>query len=418
VRQTRIQTWVAVVVVGVGLLLSAILGLFAYMSATASPLHLSPQDVPSLTRSAPLPEWADAVKDARQIVRTAVTAQNLPGVSVAVAIGGDIVWAEGFGWADLESQTPVTPDTRFRIGETSKALTSTAVGLLLEKNQLKLDEDIQTYVPEFPRKKWRVTLRQTMAHVAGLRDDPGDEAWLDPCDRTVEGLKLFADDSLLFQPGTNYRASSYSWILVSAAVEAGAPGQTFFAFMRTHIFEPLHMSSTRPDSAREQITDRATFYFPKFGGDPRYGPQSTREGDHSCYAGASAFLSTPADLVRFGMAMIGGRLLQPSTVQLLQTEQQLASGEKTGYGLGWNLETVPLGGTPARLAGHGSKSDFIGGTTYLATFPERGIVAAVSSNISFADAKSVTLRVADTFAAHGMSPARQQSMSRARESAH
>jgi hypothetical protein len=65
VRQTRIQTWVAVVVVGVGLLLSAILGLFAYMSATASPLHPNPQDVPSVTQAAPLPEWADAVNDGR-----------------------------------------------------------------------------------------------------------------------------------------------------------------------------------------------------------------------------------------------------------------------------------------------------------------------------------------------------------------
>ena len=65
-----------------------------------------------------------------------------------------------------------------------------------------------------------------------------------------------------------------------------------------------------------------------------------REVDYSCYAGSSVFLSTPSDLVRFGMAINSGKLLQPATVQLLQTSQRLASGEETGYGLGWDLETV------------------------------------------------------------------------------
>jgi serine beta-lactamase-like protein LACTB, mitochondrial len=395
----RTQTFLALGVGAIGLLLAVMLGSFAYMAATATPLHPDPQDVPSVTRAAASLKWADAVTQARQIVRAAVAEQNLPGLSVAVGVGGDIVWDEGFGWANLESQTPVTPDTRFRIGEASKALTSAAVGLLLEKNLLRLDEEIQTYVPDFPKKQWPVTLRQLMAHVAGLRDDPGDEAWLEPCERTFDGLKLFADDSLLFEPGTRYRASSYSWILVSAAIEAAAPGQTFFTFMRTQVFEPLRMSSTRPDSAREQIPDRATFYFPKFAGDTRYGPQSTREGDHTCYAGASAFLSTAADMVRFGTAVTGGKLLQPATVQLLQTEQQLKSGETTGYGLGWRVETVSLAGAPTRVMGHGAKGDFIGGSPYLLTCPERGLVVAVLSNISFADAKSVALKVAETFAA-------------------
>ena len=286
------------------------------------------------------------------------------------------------------------------------ALTSTAVGLLLEQDRLKLDDEIQTYVPEFPDKPWPVTLRQLMGHMAGLRDDPGDEASLSPCVGTVEGLKLFADHQLLFEPGTKYYPSSYSWILVSAAVEEAAD-DPFFRFMRTEVFEPLGMAATRPDSAAESIPNRATFYFPRFAGDTRYGPDPARNGDHSCYAGASAFLSTPSDLVRFGMAVSGGKLLQPATVKMLQTPQRLASGEETGYGLGWRLETVPLAGEPTRLAGHGTKSDFIGGTAYLMTFPERGIVVAVTTNISFADTKAVALKIAEVFAEQGQSPARK-----------
>ena len=74
---------------------------------------------------------------------------------MAVGAGSDIVWAEGFGWADLENRVPVAPDTRFRIGTASTALTSAAVGLLLEKGRLKLDDEIQTYVPGSRRNSGR-----------------------------------------------------------------------------------------------------------------------------------------------------------------------------------------------------------------------------------------------------------------------
>jgi CubicO group peptidase (beta-lactamase class C family) len=185
---------------------------------------------------------------------------------------------------------------------------------------------------------------------------------------------------------------------VSAAVEAAAK-EPFFTFMRTQIFDPLGMTATRPDSAKEAIPDRATFYFPRFGGNNLYGPELAREGDHTCFAGAGAFLSTPSDLVRFGAAITSGRLLQPATVEMLQTPQRLTSGEETGYALGWKIETVALAGKSARMAGHGAKADFIGTTAYLMTFPERRMVVAVMSNTSFADTKSIGLKVAEAFAA-------------------
>jgi serine beta-lactamase-like protein LACTB, mitochondrial len=400
----RLQTVLGLVVGAVGLLITFILGLWLFMSATATPLHPDPQKVPSVTASAPPATWAAAVEQGRQIARAGLIDQNLPGLSVAVGVGSAVVWAEGFGWADLDNQKAVAPDTRFRTGEASKTFTSAAVGLLLEQNKLKLDDEIQTYVPGFPKKQWPVTLRQLMGHVGGLSDDSGDEASLSPCERTIDGLQLFAEHRLLFEPGTQYRPSSYSWILVSAAVEEAAD-ERFFRFMRSHIFEPLGMAATRPDFAAEQIANRATFYHPRFAGDPRYGPESAREGDHSCYAGASAFLSTPSDLVRFGLAVSSGKLLQPGTVTLLQTPLRLRSGEETGYGLGWKVETLPLAGEPARMAGHGTKADFIGGTTYLMTFPERGIVVAVMSNTAFADTRSIAVKIAGVFAAQGKSTA-------------
>jgi len=398
VKKSRIQKWLVLIALAAGLLPVAILGMWWFASATATPLHPDPRDVPSVTKSAPAQGWADAVEQGRQVVRAGLIEQNLPGLSVAVGAAGEIVWAEGFGWADLENRVPVSPGTRFRIGTASTALTSAAVGLLLEKDQLKLDEKIQTYVPEFPEKQWPVTMRHLMGHTAGIRNDGGDEGPLlsKHCERPVEGLEPFAERELLFAPGTQYRYSSYGWILVSAAVEAAAD-EPFLTFMRRQIFEPLGMDDTKPDSADEAIPNRATFYFPKFAADPHYGLHLTRRLDYSCYAGASAFLSTPSDLVRFGMAISTGKLLQPATVQLLQAPQRLAAGEETGYGLGWDLETVELAGAQTRWAGHDGTT--MGGMVVsFITFPEHGLVVAVMSNIAYADVESLAVKVAQAFA--------------------
>ena len=400
------KTGLTLILSGIGVLVAAIVGLFVYMNATARPLHPDAKAISSVIQSAPLPKWATAVEQGRQIARTGLTAQNLPGLSVAVGVDGDIVWAEGFGWADLEIRTPVTPRLRFRTGGASNALTSAAVGLLVERGRLNLDNEIQMYVREFPDKQWPVTLRQLMGHVAGISGDGGDEEPLsERCAKTVDGLQRFADRPLLFEPETKYHYSTYGWILVSAAVEAAA-NEPFFTFMRLQIFEPLGMRDTVPDSATDPIPDRATFYYPRFAADPRYGPDPTGPGDYSCFAGAGAFLSTPSDLVRFGMAINGGKLLQAATVKVLQSPQRLASGEETGYALGWDLETVPIAGQPTRMVGHNSEFT-VGSTTSLMTFPDRGMAVAVTTNITFANTASLASEIAAAFAEQGTNPARK-----------
>lgn len=398
-KRSRFQTVVILVVVAGGLLAAAIFGLFAYMSLTATPLHPHPQDVRSVALTDGSPAWAEAVKRGQQIARVGLSEQNLPGISVAVGVDGAIVWAEGFGWADLETRAAVTPETRFRIGTASTALTSAAVGLLLEKRALTLDEPIQTYVPEFPSKPWPVTVRQLMAHVAGVRNDSGDEGPLFGihCERPIDALEVFKDRDLLFEPGTSYRYSSYGWILLSAAVEA-ASGEPFFTVMRKQIFDPLGMEGTRPDSMTVRIPNLATPYFPQFGGDPRYGADVSRPIDLSCYAGAGAFVSTPSDLARFAMAMNSGALLHPDTVRLLQTPQRLPSGADTGYGLGWDFESVTVANAETRVVGH--DGDILGGmVASVWTFPDQGLVVSVVSNISYADTYGIAVKIAEAFAA-------------------
>jgi CubicO group peptidase (beta-lactamase class C family) len=106
------------------------------------------------------------------------------------------------------------------------------------------------------------------------------------------------------------------------------------------------------------------------------------------------------------MAINRGTLLQPATVQLLQTPQRLHSGQETGYGLGWDFETVEMAGTQTRVVGH--DGELRGGmVASFMTFPEHGIVVAVTSNTSFADTFSLAVRVAQAFVGHGRSPARK-----------
>lgn len=381
---------------GVAVVVAAV---WAYAHAVP-PLHPDPQQVPSVAASpAASPRWADAVDKARQIARAGLSAQNLPGLSVAVGVRGQVVWAEGFGWADIEKQVPVSPTVRFRIGHASKALTSAGVGLLRDRARLHIDDEIQTYVPEYPRKPWPVTLRQLMGHTAGLGHYQGEEADIPSghCERASDGLRPWVNDPLLFEPGTESRYSTYGWILVSAAVEAAA-GEPFFAFMRTEVFEPLGMTKTTADSSPESAQDRATFYFPRFSGDNDFGHDLARPVDYSCFAGAGGFLSTPSDLVRFGMAMHGGMLLEPATARLLQTRQLLPSGRETDFGLGWTVETMSLAGDSTLLVSQASRS-LIGAATSFLTFPERGIVVAATSNTSYARLREVALEIAEVFGA-------------------
>src|SRR5688572_28382526 len=242
------QTWTVLIAAGAGLLIVAFLGLYGYVKATSKPLHPDPGGVSSVLHGTLSPRWAVAIEEGQQLVRASLVEQNLPGLSVAVGVGGELVWAEGFGWADLETRVPVDPALRFRIGGVSIALTSVAVGLLLEADRLRLDEPIRTYVPEFPEKSWPVNLRQLMAHVSGIRQFGDDTLPSEHCERAVEGLRSFASDRLGFQPGTEYEYSTYGWILVSAAVEAAA-NEPLGAFLRARVFEPLGLRDTLPDSA-------------------------------------------------------------------------------------------------------------------------------------------------------------------------
>ncbi|HUE72839.1 MAG TPA: serine hydrolase domain-containing protein [Pirellulaceae bacterium] len=345
---------------------------------------------PSLAEARASDEYTAAIAEARSVIGTAMHDGGIPGLSIAVGIAGRTVWSEGFGWADVEQKVPVTTLTMFRVGSVAKAMTAAALGLLVERRQIDLDAPVQTYVPEFPPKPWPITLREVAGHTAGIRHYAGREFYSAVRHPDVESsLAIFAADSLLFEPGTDYSYSTYGFTLVSAAIE-GSTGRDFLAFMRDEVFEPLGLRHTVADHRDSIVVGRAAFY------------EQNEEGvlinapyvDSSAKWAGGGFLSTPEDMVLFGQGHLSPGFLKAETLALLQTSQWTRNGERTGYGLGWFDGTQEDGD---RVISHAGSS--VGGSTLLLLVPERDLVVAGVINLTGA-VRLVVEQVADIFERH------------------
>jgi len=300
-------------------------------------------------------------------------AARIPGVQVAVAIDGTLVWSEGFGYADAARRRPVTRETQFRIGSVSKPLTAAAVALLYEEGKLDLDAPIQRYVPTFPDKGYPITTRQLAGHLAGIRHYKDQEFFLNRHFATVrDGLAIFQDDSLLFPPGTRFSYSSYGWNLVSAVVE-GAAGEEFLPYISAHVFRPLGLIHTAPDRVDSLIPGRTQFYIADSSGVDHVAPPV----DNSYKWAGGGFVSTAEDLVKFGSALLAPGFLRRETLDLLFTSQRTSAGEETRYGIGWFLRADSLG---HRWAFHGGSA--VGGTAVFGLDRDAHVVVAVLTNLS------------------------------------
>jgi CubicO group peptidase (beta-lactamase class C family) len=182
-----------------------------------------------------------------------------PGISIAVAVDGKIVWAEGFGFADIEQCVAVTPKTKFRIGSTSKPLTAAGAALLYDQGRIDFDAPIQRYVPSSPDKGYVITMRELLGNLGGIRGYNAEES--NKLDRDVyrsvsDSLMRFKDDPLVAPPGTKWVYSTYGYVLASAAIEK-ASGQDFLSYMRDKVFLSLGMLDTVADESDKIIPDRA-----------------------------------------------------------------------------------------------------------------------------------------------------------------
>ena len=257
---------------------------------------------------------------------------------------------------------------------------------------LDFDAIVQQYVPEFAEKRWPITTRELMGHIAGVHNYGAAQMLRrEHCDNARAGVAEIAEDTLFFEPRTEFRYSNHGFGLVGAVVEAAA-GEPYLDFMKREVFAAMGLERTMPDLGDQTAAARATFY------DMRgfHTLRRSHEIDMSCAMSAGGFLSTPSELIRFGYAMLDAEILQRETVDMFWTRQRLTSGAPTNYGMGWQISTVRLGDDDAStvMIGHGGAVP--GGRAALMIFPDQRMVVATMTNTS-ANVNALAGRLAGIF---------------------
>ncbi len=320
----------------------------------------------------PASKYESAIENAREQIQVLID-NGAPGVSIAVGVDQQLVWAEGFGYANIENRTPVTPLTKFRVGSIAKPMTSIAMALLYEQGLLDLDVPIQEYVSYFPvKEKGAVTLRLLASHRAGIRHylpDGSDNLITKHYDDAKDGLEVFMDDPLIAVPGDRYSYTSHGYNLLGVILQE-ASGQDFVSLMREQVFSPLRLTATVADHTDYIIENRAAPYTRREDGRLRNAPYV----DNSYKWPSGGFLSTPSDLVKFGFGVFNGSIIKNETLELLLSPPILPNGEiaDQNYGLGW----MQFG----EWYGHTGGS--VGGNTLFMVHPEHDVVVAVVCNLT------------------------------------
>jgi serine beta-lactamase-like protein LACTB len=376
------------------IVLCGVNGLLAVQSPAqqAATQAATKQESAAKTREISAGRYAEAKENADRQAKEWL-ARGIPGITMAVAVNGKIVYSEGYGLADLEQRVPVWPTTKFRIASISKPLTAVALMQLVETGKVDLDAPIQKYVPSFPEKGVLITTRMVAGHLAGIRHYKDKEFEISRhYDSVTEGLKIFEDDPLVAPPGTKFSYSSYGFNLVSAVIEA-ASGENFLAYMQNHVFTPLGMPHTTADQNKQIVEERARFYELAKAGNAENAPYV----DNSYKWAGGGFLSTAEDLARFGSALLRPGFLKEESLKQLFSSQKTKAGEETGYGIGWGV-----GKTSSGKIFYAHSGGAVGGTSQLIMYPESGVVIAMINNLSDAPWKAEEVRaVAEKFIDEG-----------------
>lgn len=328
-------------------------------------------------------EFAEVIASANKRLDAAVNTNNFPGLSIAIGQNGKLVWARAMGFRNLDTQSPVRLDTKFRIGSVSKAITATTAAKLAEENILELDGNIREIVPYFPQKQYDITPRQLLTHTAGIRHYeacfcfPFDEYSNREHHENVESaVRKFSNSKLLFRPGTEFFYSSYGFTLASAAME-GASGLSFDDIIQSRLTTPLKMKNTM----REGLAN-GDIAMPYDIRDNRYKPAF--RVDNSNKTAGGGFVSTPTDLVLMTQAILSGEYIDSDLQEsLFFTPQKLENGKinEQNYAFGWR--THMSSGTFNKdrmtlISHHGGVA--MGGIAFLIMYPEHNISIAVITN--------------------------------------
>jgi CubicO group peptidase (beta-lactamase class C family) len=297
--------------------------------------------------------------------------QLYPGTAVAVAVGDDIVWSTAFGFSDVDRQRKVSRSTQFRIYEVAMPLTAAVMARLAQEGRFDMDAPIQRYLPELPETRVVITPRKLAGHLAGAGDFPEDEVAPGPCYGARDAARTLSGRLFIRPAGLGHAMSRQGYLLLSAALES-ATGKRFSDLLNETVAGPSGMSSTMSDDPKRFLPGRSLFYERGFLGLLR----TARPVDTSCMWGGGGLLSTTEDLVRFGAALLQGRLLRQDALDAMFTPQKTRSGLETGYGLGWFVETDSRG---RYYVWHGGRG--VGGRSAIVIVPHARLVTVMLSNI-------------------------------------
>ncbi|HEX2252696.1 MAG TPA: serine hydrolase domain-containing protein [Thermoanaerobaculia bacterium] len=347
----------------------------------AQPSGVGPPDHPLLAN----PEIAAALELYGLWVEDQRAALRQPGVAIGLVVGPDLVWARGFGVADLATGRPATPDTVFGLGSITKTFTATALLQLRDAGRLRLDDPVARHLPWFQVQapapdEEVITVRHLLTHTAGLPREAPFPYWTDRAfpsrDELVRAIREQVAGDV---PGTRYRYSNLGIAVAGMVVEA-ASGMAWGDYVRRHVLAPLGMESTFVDFASVPPERFATGYLtrPDEGAPPPVAPAT----EAAALAPAASMASTVRDLARYLSAHAAGStapgagapLLRATTRREMQRVHWLSESWSSGRGLGWSVWRQ----SDRTLVGHGGW--VAGHRAQIAFEPKTGIGVVVLTN--------------------------------------
>jgi CubicO group peptidase (beta-lactamase class C family) len=323
----------------------------------------------------------------------------MPGAAVAVVRNGEIVFSRGYGLANLEYGIPITNETVFHVASVSKQFTAFAVALLADEGLLSLDDDVRTYMPEFPDFGETVTLRHLIHHTSGLRDQwelLAMAGWrMDDVITTEHILKMLSyQRELNFSPGEEYLYSNMGYTVLAEVIER-VTGQTFADWMRSTVFEPLGMERTHfHHDHRHIVPGRAYSYQPGDGDGDGY----IKSVLNYANVGATSLFTTVDDLARW---LINFETKVVGNDRILNTMQRrglLNSGRQISYAFALSVNEY----RGALVIGHGGAD--AGYRSFAARFPEHDIGIVVLSNLGTVSPEALAYRIADLYLGDELHP--------------
>ncbi|MEJ2188737.1 MAG: serine hydrolase, partial [Acidobacteriota bacterium] len=211
------------------------------------------------------PEVADALKVFDLWIEQFVAYRDIPGLSIAIVHDQEIVWAKGYGFADLKTKTPATPSTVYRLGSITKLFTASAIMKLRDEGKLRLDNPVGSYLPwfhvsnPFPDEP-QITVRELLTHTSGLPREAPFPYWTDHIFPTQAQFQAAeGHQEVLYPPDTTYHYSNLGMALLGAIV-AEVSGRPWAEYVDEEILRPLGMTSSSGAPDKELLSRRATSY--------------------------------------------------------------------------------------------------------------------------------------------------------------